>query len=110
MSSKRSNEIKKEYIGYYIGVESLETGEYGVEYYETKYPTIDTLTESAEADGVYIVLRKIHLDWLVEPFDEWRIWKVFMSRETLLEHYKDAEQVNDRIYKIDAPLLIRPFG
>lgn len=101
MSSKRSNKIKKKYIGYYIGFESLETGECGTEYYETKYPTIEDLTRSAEADGVYIVLRKIHPDWLEQPFKEWCIWRVYMSKEILLKHCKDAIQVNDRIYKIN---------
>ncbi|CAB1251637.1 protein of unknown function [Ruminococcaceae bacterium BL-6] len=97
MSSKRSTEIKKRYVGYYIGCNPND---------RIDYPTIEYLTSKLEQDNVYAVLRKIHIDWMEETIPEWCIWKVFMSRETLLEHCYNLEQLNDRVYKINEPLYI----
>lgn len=97
MSSKKSTEIKKRYVGYYICHNSNE---------DIEYPTIESLSDSLSKDNVYAVLRKIHIDWMEEAIPEWCIWKVFMSRETLLEHCYNLEQVNDRVYKINESLYI----
>lgn len=97
MPSKKSTEIKKRYVGYYIGHNSNE---------DIEYPTIESLSDSLSKDNVYAVLRKIHIDWMEETIPEWCIWKVFMSRETLLKHCYNLEQVNDRVYKINEPLYI----
>lgn len=97
MSSKRSTEIKKRYVGYYIGHNSNEN---------IDCSTIEYLTNKLKRDNIYAVLRKIHIDWMEETIPEWCIWKVFMNRETLLEHCYNLELVNDRVYKINEPLYI----
>ena len=97
MSSKRSTEIKKRYVGYYIGRNSNESIE---------YPTIECLTNKLEQDNVYAVLRKIHIDWMEETIPEWCLWKVFMNRDTLLDNCYNLEQINDRVYKVSEPLYI----
>lgn len=101
MSSKRSQAIKDKYVGYYIGVESQEQDQYGDKYMDVRYPTVEFLTNQLEQDNAYVVLRKIHFDWMVSENPEWCIWKVFISHETLLEHCYNLEQINDRIYTIN---------
>lgn len=106
MSSKHSQVIKDKYVGYYIGVESQEQNQYDDEYTEVRYLNIENLTEQLEQDNVYAILRKIHIDWMEETIPEWCIWKVFMSREILLDHCYNLEQINDRVYRVNNPLYI----
>ena len=100
MSSKHSRSIREKYVGYYIEVPSQEQIDGYIEI-KIKYPTIEYLAEQLEKDNAYVVLRKMHFDWIVSENPEWCIWKVFMNRDALLEHCYNCEQINDRIYAIN---------
>jgi hypothetical protein len=67
---------------------------------------IKLLESKLTEDNAFVVLRKIHLDWMALPGDEYYIVKFYCNLDTLLNNNFNLEKVSYRLYKIEIPKVV----
>lgn len=63
--------------------------------------SIQSLTDSLIEDDCYIVVRKIHFDWMIDAEHNLFIERILCTEENLLRHDKQwkLNKLSDRVYE-----------